>query len=145
MSQSSPIPSPMILSAQQVYEIARGAGFPQKIATTMVAIARRESNFNPSVHNVGPVDDSYGLWQINLLSPQVKADVAALMPNGPQDLLDPGINAKAAFVLYGGKLNNLRIAWAIDKLNPDGTPTAYKIDYEQHLPEAQTAALISAL
>lgn len=142
---SNPIPQPMILSPQQIYEIARGVGFPQKVAITMTAIALRESGGNPAVHNEGPVDDSYGLWQINLLSAQVKADVLEFMPNGPDDLKNPENNAKAAFKLYGGKLANLRIAWAFDKLNPDKTPSEYKIRYEIHLPVAQTAALLSGI
>jgi hypothetical protein len=143
MSVSSPLPKPLILSPQQIYEIARGAGFPQKLAVTMTAIALRESGGNPDVHNTDAAtgDDSYGLWQINLKDPQVRADIAnaGLISSTPDALLDPGVNAKAAFILYAGKTSNINIAWYINKGGD------YQTRYESHLPTAQAAALTSGI
>lgn len=50
------------LSAEQVASYARGAGFPESVVPTMVAIAARESGYNPNA--VNPTSGACGLWQL---------------------------------------------------------------------------------
>lgn len=51
-----------VLSAAQVAAYARGAGFPDSVIPTMVAIAFRESRFNPNAINSS--SGACGIWQI---------------------------------------------------------------------------------
>ena len=123
----------------------RRAGFPPVIAVTMTAIALRESSGNPNAFNGNTAtgDRSYGLLQINMLSPQVAALLIKNIPAVAADehaLLDPDVNAQAGFLLWGGRNSNLEMAWYI---NHDGT--AYKTRYESFLPAAQAAALQAAV
>lgn len=68
----------------------------------MTLIAFHESNFNERAHGVGPVDDSYGLWQINTLGP-LWAGVKSTWKRagGPgtlskEDLYKPEVNVSIA-------------------------------------------------
>ena len=126
-----------ILSADQVYSIALGAGFPPATATKMVAIAMRESSLCPSAHNpgtLGVAEDSYGLWQINALG---NPSLLASMGISAQQLLDPNVNAAAAYRLWGGNDSNLNTVWAINKSGP---PYYYAEKFQQYMPLAQAAA-----
>ena len=127
-----------VLTAAQVYQIALNAGFPSDVATDMVAIAMRESSLCPTAHNpgtLGVTEDSYGLWQINVdANPQV---VSALGLSDPSQLLDPNVNAAAAYMLWGGTNANLNTVWAINKTGP---PYYYAEKYQANLPAAQAAA-----
>jgi hypothetical protein len=131
----------MILTAVAIFELARNAGFPPVVAVTMTAIALRESGGDASLHNGNAAsgDDSWGLWQINMLSPQVAALAKANGIVDEKQLLDPATNARIAHALWGGHNNNLNIAWYI------GHGGSYQAKYEAHLPAAQWAALQSAL
>lgn len=130
----------MILTAVQVFEFARNAGAPPIVAVSMTAIAKRESAYDPSAHNANEAtgDDSYGLWQINLKDPGIRA-VLYSHGIGPRNLLDPATNAKAYVILWAGKDRNLSILSYIDHGG------AYQARYEAALPEAQAAALSSPL
>ncbi len=127
-----------VLTTDQVYSIALAAGFPSDVATDMVAIAMRESSLCPTAHNpgtLGVTEDSYGLWQINVdANPQV---VSALGLSDPSQLLDPNVNAAAAYMLWGGNNANLNTLWAI---NQTGPPYYYAEKYQANLPAAQAAA-----
>jgi Lysozyme like domain len=127
-----------VLTTDQVYSIALAAGFPPDTATEMVAIAMRESSLCPTAHNpgtLGVTEDSYGLWQINVdANPQV---VSALGLSSPSQLLDPNVNAAAAYMLWGGNDANLNTLWAI---NQTGPPYYYAEKYQANLPAAQAAA-----
>jgi hypothetical protein len=69
----------------------------------MTAIALRESSGGTDAHNPGTVDvpeNSYGLWQINVkANPQIMAQLGI---TAPSQLLDPTVNAQAAYLLWGG-------------------------------------------
>jgi cell wall-associated NlpC family hydrolase len=78
------------LTADQIYEAARAAGFSPDQAVTMTAIALAESGGNPGAHNPHG-EDSRGLWQINM-----RAHSGAPWAQG-LDLYDPYDNAVAAF------------------------------------------------
>lgn len=73
-----------VLSAQEVGSFARGAGFPESVIPTMVAIAYRESRFNPAAVNSS--SGACGLWQI--------------YPCPGPDALDPARNAALAYSKY---------------------------------------------
>lgn len=89
----------------QVSANARLAGFKGDALKTMVAIAIAESGGNPWCHNPNPPDDSYGLWQINMiggLGPDRRKRFGITNNN---ELYDPLVNAKAAYELSGGGQN----------------------------------------
>jgi murein DD-endopeptidase MepM/ murein hydrolase activator NlpD len=74
-------------------DAARRAGFSGTDLVNMVAIAGRESTWIPTAHNLGPKDDSWGLWQIN-----VRPEANPKYKNWK--LTDPNVNAKAARELF---------------------------------------------
>jgi hypothetical protein len=92
------------------------AGFSGTDLVNMVAIAGRESGYNPAAHNPVPPDDSWGLWQINVrpeANPRFKS----------WKLTDPYVNARAARILFksaglspwkhaGGPLGDTNVAAA---------------------------------
>lgn len=63
------------------------------VVDTMYQIALRESGGDPAAYNGQDLDDSYGLWQINI-HPQANPDLAGM------DLRDPEQNARAARIIY---------------------------------------------
>jgi hypothetical protein len=87
------------LSGKEVYELARGAGWSSDKATTMTQIAYKESSWNTNAHNPNRAtgDNSYGLWQINMLA----HTLAGLGISKNEDLFDPVKNAKAAYKVGG--------------------------------------------
>jgi hypothetical protein len=74
------------MSAREIYEIAREAGFSEQQAVTWTAIALAESGGDPTA--VAPESDSRGLWQIRVDSPHTRGN-----------LYDPLTNARAAYAL----------------------------------------------
>jgi Lysozyme like domain/NlpC/P60 family/Bacterial TSP3 repeat len=83
----------MPYSPEDIYRVARAAGFSPDQATTMTAIALAESRGNLSAHNSSG-EDSRGLWQINLDAHRSWA--------GDMDLTDPVQNALAAYRVSRG-------------------------------------------
>lgn len=84
------------LSAQQVYAAARGAGASHQEAIILTAIARGESGFANNAHNPKPPDNSYGLWQINMLGQMGVNRAQQWGLPSYESLFDPRVNAKAA-------------------------------------------------
>jgi hypothetical protein len=81
-------------------DILAQAGWPDNLLVTMAAIGQAESSGNPTAHNAAPPDDSYGLWQINMigsLGPQRRARYG-LSSNAA--LYDPVTNARIALDVY---------------------------------------------
>lgn len=122
------------LAPDQIYQYATGAGFPCDVAAQMVAIAMKESAGQTCAHNAVPPDDSYGLWQINMLGKLKAPRLAQFGISDPSQLFDPATNAAAAYSLWGGSPNNLNIAWAIN----DGGVNQMR--YNANLPAAQAVA-----
>lgn len=90
----------MALSFAQMQQYLRAAGWPESLIVTMAAIGMAESSGNPRAHNPTPPDDSYGVWQINMignLGPQRRA-LYGLKAN--TDLYDPLVNARIALDIY---------------------------------------------
>ena len=79
------------LSASQVASLARGAGFPEHLISTMVSIAWRESRYNPGAIN--PSSGACGLWQ--------------MYPCPGSHALDPATNAQMAYSKYVGAGHSL--------------------------------------
>ncbi len=81
-----PVPSTTIgvLTAAQVASYARAAGFPEDVIPVMVAIAARESGFDPAA--VNPSSGACGLWQ--------------MYPCPGPEALNPATNAAMAYAKY---------------------------------------------
>lgn len=74
--------------------LAVKAGLSAARAETASAIAMAESGGNPDSHNSKPPDDSYGLWQINMLSALGPSRRAIYGLKANTDLFDPATNAR---------------------------------------------------
>jgi hypothetical protein len=82
------------LSQAQIAELARQAGMSDPV--TMSAIAMAESGGRTTAHNPIPPDNSYGLWQINMLGAMGPSRRRAFGISRNEDLYDPQVNARAA-------------------------------------------------
>jgi hypothetical protein len=85
------------LSAVQIAEHAYKAGFRGSALTTATAVAMAESNGDPNAHNGVPPDNSYGLWQVNMLGALGPARRQEFGLKSDSQLFNPDTNAKAAW------------------------------------------------
>jgi Lysozyme like domain/Excreted virulence factor EspC, type VII ESX diderm len=113
------------LSPEQIAQAAHDAGFRGHDLTTAVAIALAESAGDPRAHNPVPPDDSYGLWQINMIGALGPDRRDQFDLDSSKELFDPETNAKAAFAISGKG----------DSFQPWTTFTSG--DYKSHLDEAR--------
>lgn len=90
--------------------LARSVGFSAPVAEIMGAIAMGESSGIPTKHNPVPPDNSYGLWQINMLGGMGPERRKLFGISSNEDLFNPRVNAQAAFTIY--KMQGLR-AWTV--------------------------------
>jgi len=107
---TQPLPDPASVPAGAVsmanrVALAKAAGFSEANAIKMGAISQAESSGNSYAHNPYGRDDSYGLWQINMLGSmgvQRNALFKRLIPNyvDRSSLYNPWINAQAAKIIY---------------------------------------------
>ena len=115
--------------AKKLTQLAKSVGMPEDKIPTMVAIALAESGGRSDVRNNNPKtgDDSYGLWQINMLGALGPERRRQYGIESNDELKDPVKNAKAAkYILErGGGLP----AWSVYKNRR----------YEKFLPQAQEA------
>lgn len=95
----------MALSYSQLEGVWIQAGGSSVTAPVAAAIAIAESGGNPNAHNPNPPDDSYGLWQINMLGSMGPSRRQQFGLNSNAALFDPLTNAKAAVALSGGGKN----------------------------------------
>lgn len=93
------------MNAQDIASVAAAAGFSGEALRIAIAVALAESGGNPQAHNSRPPDDSYGLWQINMLGALGPQRRAAFGLSANSDLFDPMTNARAAFAVSGGGSN----------------------------------------
>jgi hypothetical protein len=89
------------LSPAQIAEYAHDAGFRGQDLTVAVAVALAESGGDPKAHNAVPPDDSYGLWQINMLGSLGPARRREFDLDSNRELFDPKENAQAAWEISG--------------------------------------------
>lgn len=91
-----------VLDAVAVGRYAAGAGWTGDNLVIAIAVAHAESSFDTQDHNSTPPDDSYGLWQINMIGsmgPQRRAQYG-LKAN--TDLYEPATNARVAHAIQSG-------------------------------------------
>lgn len=95
-------PSNQPLSGREVAQLMYAAGFRGADLVKAVAIAGRESRFNPSAHNPNAQtgDNSYGLMQINMIGKLGPDRRRRLGLKSDDELFDPATNARAAYWLY---------------------------------------------
>jgi hypothetical protein len=111
-------------------------GFKKEDIWKMLAISSRESRWIPSVRNVGPVDDSYGLFQINMKGNLGEARRKYFGIAEDSELFDPATNVKAARITYGGgNLSpwNVKGDWK-NGIDPDKMAQSKKIAQSMNLP-----------
>ena len=89
------------LSPEQIAQAAHDAGFRGHDLTTAVAVALAESGGDPRAHNPVPPDNSYGLWQINMIGALGPDRRHQFHLDANKDLYDPETNAEAAFAISG--------------------------------------------
>jgi hypothetical protein len=114
-----------VLTAEQVAKMAYEAGFRGQALVDVVAIAGRESHYDPTAHNPNRKtgDNSYGLMQINMIDKLGPARLQQFGLTSNEQLLDPMTNMRAAFSMYqssGGTLS----AWGAYK----GKSNTYNTD-----------------
>lgn len=90
----------MALSQKEIIKLAEDAGFNQHDALTASAIATAESGGDPNAHNSKPPDDSYGLWQINMIGTLGASRRQQFGISTNDQLFDPKTNAHAAWIIY---------------------------------------------
>jgi hypothetical protein len=88
------------LTTAQIKGLAYGVGLDDNQASIMTAIALAESGGNTDSHNPIPPDDSYGLWQINMLGSMGTSRRKALGLPSNSALYDPSTNAVAMKYIY---------------------------------------------
>lgn len=91
-----------VLSDASIAQYARDAGFTGDDVAIAVAVALAESGGNPRAHNKNAAtgDNSYGLWQINMIGgmgPERRKRFG--LPNN-EALFDPATNARVAYGLF---------------------------------------------
>lgn len=84
------------LSAEQIANYAYKAGFRGHGLSTAVAVALAESAGNTKAHNAVPPDNSYGLWQINMLGALGPERRHQYHLKSNDELFDPATNARVA-------------------------------------------------
>jgi hypothetical protein len=87
----------MALNQSEIYTLARGVGLTDSRAKVAAAVAMAESGGNPNAHNDNAAtgDDSYGLWQINMLGAMGPERRRKLGLSANSELYNPQTNAKA--------------------------------------------------
>lgn len=87
------------LSPEQIAQHARAAGFEGQGLTIAIAVALAESSGDARAHNARPPDDSYGLWQINMLGALGPERRRQYGLDSNRELFDPRVNAEVANAL----------------------------------------------
>ena len=113
------------MTAREIYDVARQAGFSPEDAVTWTAIALAESGGRPDAHN-GVGEDSWGLWQVNI--------AGGVRKNRWGDLTVPLNNARAAFEISRGGRD--MSPWTTTHDHRRGGPT----DYRRYARQAEQAA-----
>lgn len=117
------------LTTAQIAAAAKAGGFPDNEVAIAVAIAMAESGGDPRAHNPVPPDNSYGLWQINMLGKMGADRRAQFKLENNEALFNPTINARVAYSIRRTQGWN---AWSVY--------TSGK--YRRHLGEAEKWARI---
>jgi uncharacterized membrane protein len=87
------------VSIEQLKQLATSAGFSSNEISTMASIAMAESGGNSRAHNKKRPDNSYGLWQINMLDEMGPERRKQFGISTNEELFDPLTNARAAKII----------------------------------------------
>jgi hypothetical protein len=121
-----------ILSPREILAFALAAGFSGdgEEAVTATAIALAESGGNTRAHNPNPPDNSFGLWQINMIGELGPDRRKRLGLSRNEELFDPSTNARAARFVF------------LDQANPSFKPwtTFTHGAFKNHLAAVRQAA-----
>lgn len=92
------------LSPEALRDLLAAAGFEGKSLKTAWAIAMRESTGKPWAHNQNSStgDNSYGLFQINMIGKLGPARLDKYNLGSYEELFDPTVNARVAFEMSKG-------------------------------------------
>lgn len=109
---STPAPSSSRGGTGGLAGLAQSAGFTPQQARIMAAIAMAESSGNPRAHNPNARtgDNSYGLWQINMLGSMGPERRRLFGIRSNEQLFDPATNARAAYSIFRQQGFN---AWSV--------------------------------
>lgn len=88
------------LTGAQVEMLMRQAGFPDSELKTGVGVAFAESSNVPTAHVRDSDDDSYGLFQINMIGALGPDRRRRFNLKNNQQLLDPAINTQVAYKIW---------------------------------------------
>jgi tape measure domain-containing protein len=116
------------LNAGQLKALALAAGFNDRDASIMAAIAMAESGGRSNAHNNNAAtgDNSYGLWQVNMLGRMGPERRRSFGIGSNEALFDPAVNASAARKVFESQGFG---AWSVFKSGA----------YRQFLPQAMRA------
>lgn len=106
------------LTAEQIGAVAWNAGIrDEPTMARAIAIALAESGGNTRAHNGNRAtgDDSYGLWQINMLGSMGPARRKQFGISSNEELFDPQKNAKAMWIISNNGKN--WAPWSVFKSN----------------------------
>lgn len=90
------------LTREEIRKYASNAGFAGSDLDIAVAVALAESGGNTTAHNPKPPDNSYGLWQINMLGDLGPDRRKRYKLAKNEDLFDPATNARVAKGVHDG-------------------------------------------
>ena len=116
------------LGPEQLVDLALQSGFTPELAPVMAAIALAESGGRTNAHNPNQStgDNSYGLWQINMIDNLGRERRRSYGLKKDEDLWDPATNVRAAKKVHDSQGLN---AWTVYRTGA----------YRQYLPEAKRA------
>jgi tape measure domain-containing protein len=116
------------LKVGQLKALAMAAGFNDRDASIMAAIAMAESGGRSAAHNNNAAtgDNSYGLWQVNMLGRMGPERRRSFGIGSNEALFDPAVNASAARKVFESQGFG---AWSVFKSGA----------YRQYLPAAMRA------
>jgi hypothetical protein len=116
------------LGPEQLVDLALQSGFTPELAPVMAAIALAESGGRTNAHNPNQStgDNSYGLWQINMIDNLGRERRRSYGLKKDEDLWDPATNVRAAKKVHESQGLN---AWTVYRTGA----------YRQYLPEAKRA------
>ena len=117
------------LNVGQLKALAMAAGFNDRNASIMAAIAMAESGGRSAAHNNNAAtgDNSYGLWQVNMLGRMGPERRRQFGIGSNEALFDPAVNASAARKVFESQGFG---AWSVFRSGA----------YRQYLPGAMAAA-----
>jgi len=125
------------LTKTELVELLHAVGFKDKALREAWAVSMKESHGNPLSHNGNRKtgDNSYGLFQVNMIGSMGKERRDKFNLDYNAELLDPVVNAKVAYHMSNGGKD-----WSAWK----GTKTAVVKKWLKEFPEAKAKAIAKA-